>query len=323
MNLQRQTLRVSDTFSSSIKGISSFKRGNGRRRKRCPLPVFRDPVVLCTHLSTILRVCSAYHIISYEQRLRSESPAAYGQLDCVHTPISAAEYFRDSPWLNVPQERQGEILIEPLYPRLGLLGGSPASGAPKVSKLAALAAIRKKERLKAQESKSSSEDQSNESSTPVIERESLESHNRQLSTNSRRRYPGADLVPESRSVRTQDADETLQLQKPTERTVPPNSRPRVENGPELQKPIDISAAIPSAFAETLFGTNEGDSRLSPPSVLSSPSFSFWPYRFGAETKAFLGPSPDDVVTKAQNTKGFLEILIVRLNVTNMIKVSSL
>ena len=57
--------------------------------------------------------------------------------------FSAADFFRDCPWLNIPSHRKSEILIEPLYPRLGLLGGAPENGG-KLSKLAALAAARKK-----------------------------------------------------------------------------------------------------------------------------------------------------------------------------------
>src|ERR1700709_1407075 len=65
-------------------------------------------------------------------------------------PFSFAEFFKDSPWLNIPPERQ-TIFLAPLYPRGGLLGGS-SDGTPKMSKLQALAAARKK---KAQEQKTS------------------------------------------------------------------------------------------------------------------------------------------------------------------------
>src|SRR5947207_10758761 len=68
-------------------------------------------------------------------------------------PFSAAEFFRDSPWLNIPPHRKGEILVESLYPRGGLKGGSSSSSrtpplntaSGKMSKLAALAAARKKQ----------------------------------------------------------------------------------------------------------------------------------------------------------------------------------
>src|SRR5277367_4143535 len=53
-------------------------------------------------------------------------------------------------WLQIPSERQ-TIFVEPPCPRGGLLGGSP-DAVPKMSKLQALAAARKK---KAQEQKSS------------------------------------------------------------------------------------------------------------------------------------------------------------------------
>ena len=53
--------------------------------------------------------------------------------------MAAADWFKDVPWFNIPPEREGVILAEPVYPPLRLLGGSA-----KPSKLAALAAARKK-----------------------------------------------------------------------------------------------------------------------------------------------------------------------------------
>ncbi|KAI4097916.1 MAG: hypothetical protein LQ344_000188 [Seirophora lacunosa] len=72
--------------------------------------------------------------------LQTKSPKE----QCRRNSFSLAHFFADAPWLDVPVDRQGEILIEPLYPRGGLLGGSSSQGGPKVSKLAALAAARKK-----------------------------------------------------------------------------------------------------------------------------------------------------------------------------------
>ena len=78
--------------------------------------------------------------------LTPNSEASTVPYPCYHAlsaPFSAKDFFHDTPWLNVPPHRRGEILIEPLYPSAGLLGGSSSSGAGKVSKLAALAAKRK------------------------------------------------------------------------------------------------------------------------------------------------------------------------------------
>lgn len=61
-------------------------------------------------------------------------------------PFSAADFFADTPWLNVPSERLGSI-IEPIHPKGRLLGGSSSgveAGTKPQSKLAALAAARKK-----------------------------------------------------------------------------------------------------------------------------------------------------------------------------------
>ncbi|ODH49558.1 translation elongation factor Tu [Paracoccidioides brasiliensis] len=71
------------------------------------------------------------------------SPSPYLIPECPQ-PFSTADFFKDSPWLNIPAQCKADILIEPLYPPLGLLGGAPeASG--KVSKLAALAARKRKD----------------------------------------------------------------------------------------------------------------------------------------------------------------------------------
>jgi elongation factor 1 alpha-like protein len=56
--------------------------------------------------------------------------------------FSTMDFFKDTPWLNVPIERQS-VFIAPPYLRGGLLGGS-SDKTPKISKLQALAAARKK-----------------------------------------------------------------------------------------------------------------------------------------------------------------------------------
>jgi hypothetical protein len=58
----------------------------------------------------------------------------------------ADDFFWDVPWLNVPESRLGTITMEPRYPSIGLLGGS---------KLAALAAARKKRQEEANKPKPS------------------------------------------------------------------------------------------------------------------------------------------------------------------------
>ncbi|KAI9842889.1 MAG: Hsp70 suppressor, GTPase facilitates ribosomal subunit dissociation, partial [Thelocarpon superellum] len=59
--------------------------------------------------------------------------------------FSAADFFQDSPWFNIPLACRGELISEPLCPHGGLLGGSSSgSKSTKPSKLAALAEARKK-----------------------------------------------------------------------------------------------------------------------------------------------------------------------------------
>lgn len=56
--------------------------------------------------------------------------------------MNAADWFKDVPWFNLPPTMSGQLIMEPMRPALRLLGGSSSSGKP--SKLAALAAARKK-----------------------------------------------------------------------------------------------------------------------------------------------------------------------------------
>ncbi|KAI6246784.1 hypothetical protein HI914_04593 [Erysiphe necator] len=58
-------------------------------------------------------------------------------------PFSYQDFFKDTPWLSVPINRQ-TTFIAPLSLRGGLLGGSGSSEPPKMSKLQTLAANRKK-----------------------------------------------------------------------------------------------------------------------------------------------------------------------------------
>lgn len=202
-----------------------------------------------------------------------------------------AEFFKDTPWLNVPAERQA-TLIPPLYPRGGLLGGS-SNGAPKLSKLQALAAARKK---KAQEQKLES---SSEVEKPMAS----------LSLG-----PSTDNHPNTPS------DERLSLsqdatQKPASRGFPLRKRknsnphekapkaPPVEAEPTPDREgMDLDQdqndqACPSAFASTMFGSASTSPRK-PENIFTMPYVAT--IVAAPPTDAFAGPSPDDVVLAAQS-----------------------
>ena len=191
-------------------------------------------------------------------------------------PFSFADFFKDTPWLNTPLERQ-TVFVEPLYPRGGLMGGS-SDGAPKLSKLQALAAARKK---KAQEQKSGDV--------------GVEKPMSELSINGAFEETSMDTLPKSTSRGV-----PLRKRKgsnPHEKHPRPSSAKKdvKEADPDSQMdaaPID--QAEPSAFANTMFSSPM-------PSAPSANLFTL-PYTTTAtiSTDPFAGPSPDDVVIAAQS-----------------------
>lgn len=191
--------------------------------------------------------------------------------------FSFADFFKDTPWLNVPSERQA-VFIAPLYPRVGLLGGS-SDGAPKMSKLQALAAARKK---KAQEQKSGRSDVEKPMSDLSInggpkEETTVDPAAKQPS----RGFPlrkRKDSNPHEKSLKTPSPKSDAGMTDPdTQMEIAP-----------------ISQAEPSAFASTMFSSP----------VPSAPSASLFTLPYTAATTAatdpFAGPSPDDVVMAAQS-----------------------
>lgn len=227
--------------------------------------------------------------------------------------LSAAEFFADCPWLNVPKFRQGEILVEPLFPRGRLLGGSPSQAHGKPSRLATLAAARRqKENTKPSEGNMNSSvallDKLGRKGAPSAPGRIASGQNEvpvlkdvtPLITNpARRKYP---------IQRRASIEEATSESKSSELESP---KLAVETPEKSDEPPSVPAALPSAFARTMFGlptapdpNNEvsaSPKELSPPSYNQSYTL---PYRLMMDTEsdAFTGPSPDDVVLKAQNYK---------------------
>ena len=213
--------------------------------------------------------------------------------------FSVADFFSDSPWLNIPEDRLGEILIEPLYPRGRLLGGSSiAENAPK-SKLAALAAARrKKENQRAEDAQTST------SSVALLDK--LGGKPRQVKPDSASTSSANPLSmvtgqteyerPGSYPKRQSKGLEPSQHNQPT---AEPSGKSNLLASPDVEKKSEFTpTAKPSVFARTIFGANavsqQHDAGISDR------------YLVGPGTNAefdFAGPSPDDIVTKAQSTKG--------------------
>lgn len=203
-------------------------------------------------------------------------------------PFSFSAFFQDMPWLNVPEDRKA-VFIEPLYPRGGLLGGSPDS-APKMSKLQALAAARKK---KAQEQGSSSKANA-ERSTVSLSRDDAES----AGTPS----PSATATS-SQKITTRSFPIRKAQNEASQNDYTPQESFSTASQKEEQEPVaaesdPVLETRPSAFASTMFGNEEKSSQNFQPESLFK-----LPYNVNGDisiTNAFTGPSPDDIVIAAQS-----------------------
>lgn len=232
--------------------------------------------------------------------------------------FSAADFFRDAPWLKVPLHRKADIMIEPLYPRLGLLGGAPEAGG-KVSKLAALAQARKKKEgektASALEASSASQTQNlvTPSDLPGPPRSLAE----RLAANTKTPKPEGGLrrlgKPAPSPVQKQPAPEINEPEPaaPVESvSIPQPKHVEVDplQVPERQPLEPVIRAPPSMFASTIVGDAAGPT-MAEPSHLHTNSVDLLKI-YGqdhAEPFDFAGPSPDDVVLNAQNTAKGLAI----------------
>ncbi|KAF2649085.1 hypothetical protein K491DRAFT_735684 [Lophiostoma macrostomum CBS 122681] len=209
---------------------------------------------------------------------------AFAPLD--YESITATDFFFDVPWGNVPQERLGTISIQPLLPRGRLLGGSS-----RPSKLAALAAARKRKQeeakiASAQPALSEAKSETDKAVSlldrlNVKENDAAPTHSSDGGEAIRResvakRYPLKKRAPSPEVVETKvDEDESAGEQ------IPLPEFPDIRTGP-------------STFASTLCGRGGASADLDSGFASISP----FPNSTGL-LQAFKGPSPDDIVLNAQ------------------------
>jgi elongation factor 1 alpha-like protein len=204
-------------------------------------------------------------------------------------PFSFVDFFRDTPWLNVPGPREA-VLVAPLYPRGGLFGGSP-EGTPKMSKLQALAAARKK---KAQE-ENAGESAGVEKPLANLKINGDQSSEFTLSTSSHSGASNTSILP-SRGFPVRKRKDPNEHEKPKKLPSPKETAQAMQP----KTPADSSDADqgePSAFASTMFGHQRKASR--------QPQEKKFTLTFAANTSStatnpFAGPSPDDIVIAAQS-----------------------
>ncbi|KXX83313.1 HBS1-like protein [Madurella mycetomatis] len=197
--------------------------------------------------------------------------------------------FRDMPWGNIPKHREA-ILTAPPLPRAGLLGGSGAP--PKMSKLQALAAARKK---KAEERSASQEkvEQARAKMTELsVGEASAARESSPLAGAFSKRLKTSESTAQGRlPLVASEPTRAEQSQLPGELPV----EPALVQAPER---FVVDKAQQSPFAQTLFG--------SPSDILKSKRQEFYPLYADLPPSvldAFSQPSPDDVVLAAQAKAG--------------------
>ncbi len=193
------------------------------------------------------------------------------------TPVSFADFFQDMPWLNIPVENQ-TVFFESLYPRGGLLGGA-SDGAPKMSKLQALAAARKK---KTQEQKSGGSFVEKQMSELSVD----ETFKEKNIVEPAPKHP-------SRGFPLRKRKDSNPHEKHPKSPLPKHDAEKLESDASTEiAPVD--QAEPSAFANTMFSS----------AVPSAPFDNLFTLPYTATnttaTNPFAGPSPDDVVIAAQS-----------------------
>ncbi|KAJ9661587.1 hypothetical protein H2201_006443 [Coniosporium apollinis] len=218
------------------------------------------------------------------QRRKPDEPLpAYPVPIAIGTPFSsvlARDFFKDTPWLQLPEHRRGNISLEPVIPQLRLLGGSSKPS----SKLAALAAARKKkeEEKRAAAPTTDTSAQLPDRAISLLDRlGSKASGGSCTEKNAPLSAPSSHVLEQARPrpypVRPKKEPSTSRLEESKE-TVPP--------APEATKPeplLDMKAE-PSTFARIMVGPHDSS--------------------HGSQNRSkegsFFSVPPDDVVVNAQS-----------------------
>lgn len=197
----------------------------------------------------------------------------------VTMPSIAQDFFADIPWGNVPAHRLGVITVDEPHFRGGLLGGS--------SKLAALAAKRRKEREEAQASSNAK----GETDAAVAMLDKL-------------------TVKGKENATSAETDRPSRIAKYTSRKRSPSPKPEASVEPvdvesEAPKPaIEVEhpaeRAMASMFASTLCGASRP---VQSSAIIQEFPVPYSYYKDYQAAKPFDGPSPDDIVRAAQANKG--------------------
>lgn len=238
----------------------------------------------------------------------------------------------------VPSHRLGILRApeRPRLPRYGLLGGasnaSPATGKP--SKLAALAASRKKaaeEKRKAEaEAQNDQEIHSGGSNGTLnrlekrqklkleVDEDKVDEARKGVKSLSIASAPGDHARADGRLLDSDTMDEKAsttkrayprRYQQPPEQEAVPLQEQHEASSVSVQSPLvsefeESLQAAPSSLADSLFqSTQQGDASLDVPSARGFDMHFPVPDDLQQNYSPFSGPSPDDVVIRAQQGKG--------------------
>jgi elongation factor 1 alpha-like protein len=214
------------------------------------------------------------------------------------------DFFWDTPWgKKLPVHRQSNLLHVPVSQPTGLLGGGPKPP----SKLAALAAARKRQAEEKRQVDQQGQTPTDSPAAAVSLLDRLVSKNDQDAENSWR-------LPQASTQSRNLGSLTFRRKPPVvEEVTAVEPELVVEDASIPERPIEELKAPPSSFAQALFGSptkrNQGVAAMVPQDVACAKrklNFEL-PYadnQLFKSTDPFAKPSPDDVVLNAQRKGTF-------------------
>ncbi|KAF4831530.1 HBS1-like protein [Colletotrichum tropicale] len=202
--------------------------------------------------------------------------------------LTAASYFHGISWMGIPQSRQA-ILTPPQPLPGGLLGGGEG---PKLSKLQALAAARKKKTDVKKDDDKVDRAEKRMSSLAITEPSSKESGSGLLAKRQKLSGESTPQPSATSQLQTSSSDAPSGMDVDLAQETPAGKDELTQDDCFV-----VPSTRPSAFAQTLFGPSQDSADASQTySMPYTTSSSFVP-------SAFTQPSPDDIVLAAQAKAG--------------------
>ena len=208
-----------------------------------------------------------------------------------------SDFFSDAPWLNIPPERLALIVKHPPKVHGGLLGGSSQGLVAPKSKLAALAAARKKEK---HDSKKENSIAGTASILDRLQRSSINSTAvgpQSLDGTSEVKQVGPGRVQNVRKYSARKRKQSLSPARQPKMQQTDSTHEPIQISEPLPEPKPIPKATPSIFAEVILGASSSRPPTSPLVSHYVQTMKETP----ADIRGFTGLSPDDKVLKAQGS----------------------